>query len=468
MRLILTAQLGLLLVSLAWLGRVARTLGTPLTCYYWLASLLILIQFPAVKAFVNGQESAAQFLLLVVSLRLFIAVVPPLKGLVGPGSGEGSASARMSAPSRSSPLWYLGLGLAAGGLYLARLDGIFFAAGLFALLGMETLAGRERWLNLVFLGLGTLLAAAPYIAWHYLTFGHLITVSGAIKAGRATTGSYLWFVGFFGLLASLFLWLSLRSRVMRYLFPLLCYAGGIYLYGSLVQGGLSYLRWPHTLIPVLTLGNVGPIWVLGPLLALGLLLAGWLVQQGQQLMSRRQFQVLCWSGGMVLMGLASFLWWGRFQPETVSGYEARYRAASWFRRHSPPDAVAAGWDVGVVGAFAERHVVNLDGLVSSWRYKEDYRDRGRVTEFIDESGVDFILQFLHAGMLRPDGHLRHRGVDLGHWYVLYVEPYRFTSIMRPWRVSEAAFFVFGRQPSGSALTLTEWRAARMQSRSPAS
>src|SRR5262249_54431884 len=45
-------------------------------------------------------------------------------------------------------------------------------------------------------------------------------------------------------------------------------------------------------------------------------------------------------------------------------------AGQWMRDHLPEDARIASWDAGALGYFSHRHVLNIDGVVNSYRYYE--------------------------------------------------------------------------------------------------
>jgi len=99
----------------------------------------------------------------------------------------------------------------------------------------------------------------------------------------------------------------------------------------------------------------------------------------------------------ILLGLplvAAFVLSARsfVDPELRSLTEGDRVAGEWMRAHLPPGAVAASWDAGVVAYFADRPVVNLDGLVNSFEY-ERARRRGRdaTRRFLARERVTFIV-----------------------------------------------------------------------------
>ena len=395
-----------------------------------------------------------QLLFLVLSLAVYVEML----GATGNSlCSEGRVRAATGGSSPTTAGFVL-LGLGVAGLFLARLDAVFFLAGLVLMIGWEIVAGRALWRHLGCLALGMLPPILTYLIWHYLTFDHWVTVSGAIKAGAATRSTYLWFGVLFSLFCFFWLWLSRAREMPRLLFPLICYVGGVYLYGSLVQGGLAYrVGLFYELVRLATLRNVGGVWTLGPLLLLAFLVVGWCVGRGERWLSREWYRKLTLGGARLMVGLAVAIWWLRFQPATFTAYQVRLQATQWLRRQIPKDALVAGWEVGIVGAFADRGVTNLEGLVSSWHYKETYLDKGGVSEFIDEQDIDYLCQYLlDRREIGTGNSWRYAGVELAGWHVLYSEPYTFRSMVLPWRARQDVYFVLSRRPAGPAPTLAEW------------
>jgi hypothetical protein len=76
-------------------------------------------------------------------------------------------------------------------------------------------------------------------------------------------------------------------------------------------------------------------------------------------------------------------------PNLRSIQLANRDAGEWIDRNLPDDAVLASWDAGVLGYFADRPVVNLDGVVNSVAFV-DARDAGRLGPFLAERGVGFV------------------------------------------------------------------------------
>ena len=76
----------------------------------------------------------------------------------------------------------------------------------------------------------------------------------------------------------------------------------------------------------------------------------------------------------------------------------RLAVAEWVRAHTPPDAILAAYSSGTLAYFAERRVVNLDGLANN--------DVLRVVQsramdrYLDRLGVTYVAD--HESIVRPD------------------------------------------------------------------
>jgi hypothetical protein len=148
---------------------MAQLLGlTSLYLFYRLGLRLGLRYLPALlpllAAFLfsigmYGSEAHLTVLMLLVTLHLFV---------------------RRDGSSRSQLL----LSLAVGFLFLSRLDTIFLIACILLVVLMDdTRSKRESFVrNALMLGLPFSLIAGVYLLYNYLTFGHLMPISGALKS----------------------------------------------------------------------------------------------------------------------------------------------------------------------------------------------------------------------------------------------------------------------------------------------
>jgi hypothetical protein len=77
-------------------------------------------------------------------------------------------------------------------------------------------------------------------------------------------------------------------------------------------------------------------------------------------------------------------------PDLRSIEEANRDAGEWIDANLPPDAVLASWDAGVVGYYARRPVINLDGVANSKEYYDAGRN-GTVATFLSDRGLTGIV-----------------------------------------------------------------------------
>jgi len=81
---------------------------------------------------------------------------------------------------------------------------------------------------------------------------------------------------------------------------------------------------------------------------------------------------------------------GFVDPTLLSIQQANRDAGLRMRERLPDDAVAASWDAGVVGYFAQRRVVNIDGVVNSVEYYRTMAD-GTYLAFLRCERVGYIV-----------------------------------------------------------------------------
>lgn len=77
-------------------------------------------------------------------------------------------------------------------------------------------------------------------------------------------------------------------------------------------------------------------------------------------------------------------------PDLRSIQLANRSAGRWIADELPADAVLASWDAGVVGYFADRPVVNIDGVVNSYEFYEATQ-AGSVGDFLAADGVGYLV-----------------------------------------------------------------------------
>lgn len=291
-------------------------------------------------------------------------------------------------------------GILAGGLILTRPEGILIA-GLF-LLGLPfTLELDERWRAAVRAGTlvmaGMIGVVAPYLALNFHLSGTLWPNTFYAKQAEYAIltlqplAARLWQVGLVpwigaqALLIPGFLWtLYLRLRGKKparwaELLPPLWAAGTIVLYALRLPVTYQHGRYLIPIIPVLLIYGVG-----GTLQ---------LVQR-----SRRHALLRVVGRTLVIATAVLFpLFWALIGAPAYATDVAviegeMVTVARWLEEHTPPDALIAAHDIGAIGYFARRPLLDMAGLVSP-EVIPFIRDEEAIMEWLEEREADYLVTF---------------------------------------------------------------------------
>jgi hypothetical protein len=99
-----------------------------------------------------------------------------------------------------------------------------------------------------------------------------------------------------------------------------------------------------------------------PLIPAVIILGGWVILE---FFKSTQWKRLAWAGVALatLMTLAFWLNGPRAYVIHVRGIESQHmEVARWLRTHTPPDAVIATQDIGVLAYFSDRRLIDMAGL----------------------------------------------------------------------------------------------------------
>ncbi len=344
----LLAGAGMRLWRLLWPGWAAQD---------WLAGLVLVLTWPLVWAAASGMET-----LLFAALRLW---------LVSEAASGQAASGKWQVASLQSPIL---LGFFSGLLILLRPEGVL----LLLLLVLGVGSGKRGVKGAVVAGTAVL-PLLPYFAFNLGAKGTLwpntsgakqmeyavllaepimrrfarllfFSLGGPESGWRGMSGAHLLLLP--GLLAAG--WLALRAdwrerRLFR-LLPLLWAGGHVALYAWRLPVTYQHGRYLLTAVPVWVLyGLAGWRRLLGHL---GNDRVGFLAKQ----VARLTFAVLL---------LAFLLLGGQSYAQDVAFIEGEMVAtARWLAANTPSDALIAAHDIGAIGYFAERPLLDLAGLIS--------------------------------------------------------------------------------------------------------
>lgn len=95
------------------------------------------------------------------------------------------------------------------------------------------------------------------------------------------------------------------------------------------------------------------------------------------------------------LAVAGGFWWlgGSGYAVDVSIIESEMVAAArWIAGHTEPEARVAAHDIGALGYFGDREILDLAGLASP-EVIPFLRDEGRLADYLDEQGADYLMTF---------------------------------------------------------------------------
>jgi len=372
--------LGILFLGLSgfWMARLGARLFPHRPRLGVAVGLAVVLEWHLVWAAVSGMET-----MLFVWLSILLV--------------ERYAAVASASPEREG--WaFGGLGLLGGLLALVRPEGV----GLAALIGADVLwaalekrpARGRTFLRLAALGAGVLLPILPYLAFNLHVTGLLLPNTFyakqreyAILLSRLSLAErWLRVVGVTliggqvlllpGLLRALF---DARKRANRLLaLAAVWWLGYLTLYAFRLPVTYQHGRYQIPTLPWLLLLGV---W------GTANLLPARPHSMGRRVLSR------AW-GISIAAGMVLFVALGaRGYANDVTFIETEMvKTARWLNEHTPPDATIAAHDIGAIGYFTSRPLVDLAGLVTP-AVIPIIRDEDALLRFAIEAGAEYLVTF---------------------------------------------------------------------------
>ena len=100
-----------------------------------------------------------------------------------------------------------------------------------------------------------------------------------------------------------------------------------------------------------------------------------------------------WQLSLILLTLIFFFLGGRAYAQDVAVIESEMvAAANWIAANTPGDALIAAHDIGALGYFGNRSLLDLAGLISP-DIIPFIRDESRIAAYLDEKDVDYLMTF---------------------------------------------------------------------------
>jgi len=276
------------------------------------------------------------------------------------------------------------LGILAGFLILTRPDGlplaILIAGGILISLGSP----KDKFIRTALYLITAVLPLIPYFLLNYVSNNTLWpntyyakqseyaflwevplvqryvkllyhVVGGPLEGLRGISGAHLL------LLPGIFVssWCSLRAdwqsrRLLRFL-PILWAAGHVFLYAWRLPVNYQHGRYLMPVIPVIILYGLAG-WIQ---------LGGWIKDRLQ--ISQRSENILRTFAGLTFIALLLIffiLGLQAYKQDVALINGEMVTTARWIQANTPENALIAAHDIGAIGYFANRHILDLAGLIS--------------------------------------------------------------------------------------------------------
>jgi hypothetical protein len=173
-------------------------------------------------------------------------------------------------------------------------------------------------------------------------------------------------------------WKAIVQRAYGRLAPVVWAVGFISLYAVRLPVTYQHGRYVIPTVPALLVVGLE-----------GLVTAGlWLARS-----SRWRFASLAWPASAVAVLLSFWLLGARAYARDVSIIETEMVASSrWIAVHTAPGSLIAAHDIGALGYFGGRPIIDLAGLVSP-EVIPILRDEGALAQYMNQHGAEYLMTF---------------------------------------------------------------------------
>lgn len=171
---------------------------------------------------------------------------------------------------------------------------------------------------------------------------------------------------------------QLRARRFDRLLPLVWSAAYLGLYAARLPATYQHGRYAMPVLPIwMALGCAGMLGALRPLSD----------RFGRRVLART------WIGLVPIIGGYFWLAGAQAYGRDVAIIESEMvDSARWVADHTPPGALVAAHDIGALGYFGQRPLIDLAGLIDS-SVVPILRDEPALARYVSERGADYLMTF---------------------------------------------------------------------------
>jgi len=383
----------LTLVATAWgLFRLGRHLFPAQPAVAFLAALLAAGEWHLVWAAASGMETLLFTALSLILLDMASGPHPPTPSAAAAGEGERALHLSLLPKLREKGVGGMrallspsGIGLLGGLLVLTRPEGVV----LLALVGLAWMMRHPRPASLAALGLGFALLTIPYLLFNHANgagwlpntfyakqqeYAVLLAEPYLLRLARLITTTW---VGPQVLLVPGLVCVAWRDRRSAWL-PLLWWGAFLALYAWRLPVTYQHGRYLIPSIPILLLyGVAGTAALIRPNSP----------HRWTRLIGRTVVGALAMTA---VVFVARGAWAYTVDVQIVNS--EMVAAGRWLRDHTPPDVLIAAHDIGAIGYYAGRPLLDLAGLVTP-EVIPMLRDEARLRAFMEAQRAGYLVTF---------------------------------------------------------------------------
>jgi hypothetical protein len=290
------------------------------------------------------------------------------------------------------PPWLI-LGLMIGAGVWVRPDAITLIGPTAMVLGIGIWKGKYRWIHIAWLLGGFILPILPYLLFNYSIAGNfwpntffakqmeyreLLAQPITFRLGTVF-GQHLVGIGILLLPGFVYkIWISIRERNWVILAFVIWWLGFLLLYAIRLPVSYQHGRYEIPIMPIF------------------FLIAGagvFSISQMAKLHPRCRLLVTAWVISIFVVDIGFFFIGARTYANDVAIIDSEMvDTAKWIDQNTPGSAIIAAHDIGALGYFGNRRILDLAGLISP-EVIPFIRDEKKLNEYINRSSADYLMTF---------------------------------------------------------------------------